>query len=169
MNKMQLRSKGENLMVRYTAMQFKLVGLDSCLLLRNKSNFTSVLEIHKTKTDKMKISLTLAALTLIIATSHGQSIKRTNCKTADVNIQPYPTEIPENEVVVSLGALYMDREVKELAELTEKEMRKLKKAARSFKTCTAYVDFDRVMIDKDLNPTLTENYLSYVVVSEQEE
>lgn len=117
----------------------------------------------------MKYLLTIFAGILLIGTTSGQSLIREKCKWQDCELIPYTDDMSLKLVVVSLQSIPLNRKVTKFSELTDKEVKKIKKAMRAFHSCTAYVDFDHVLVNKELNPTLSDDDLSYMIVLKQNE
>jgi hypothetical protein len=65
---------------------------------------------------------------------------------------------------MKINTMLLDRSVKQLDDLTEKEINRIQKWTRKFKSCTVYVDFEQTVLDKELNPELTDKHLTYLIV-----
>lgn len=116
----------------------------------------------------MKKMIFLLAITFSAVGVKSQALITEKCKVSEVEIQELSPEWDKNTVVVSFSTVLFDRKVSSLSELSEKEIRKMKKWARKRNSCHIYVDFEQSTINKELNPTITENHLSYLVVLNKE-
>lgn len=116
----------------------------------------------------MKYLLTIIAGILILGTSTAQSLKTENCKWQKCVLIPYTEDMSQDLAVVSLQSIHTGRKVSKLSELNDKEVKKIKKAMRAFKSCTAYVDIGHKMVNKELNPRLSDGDLSYMIVLEKD-
>ena len=117
----------------------------------------------------MKNPLLLVACCLFAVTASSQALVSEKCKTEDVSLNNYTPDLPKSTIAVKYMTERLDRPVNQMSDLTEKEVRQIRKWARKFKSCTVYVDFEQVTIDKSLNPGITENDLQYLVVLQREE
>lgn len=117
-----------------------------------------------------KIGLLLTISAFVCVNAQAQSIETEKCNIKDVELQDYTKgQLPENSVVIKANTILLDRKVEAVADLSEKEIRKIQKQTKKFKSCSAYIDFGQTFFDKELNPTLTDNHLTYLVVNEMEE
>lgn len=112
-----------------------------------------------------KLTLLITVLMLSINV-YSQSLIVEKCKSSEVELQKYTGDLPDGYVVVNSPTYLLDREVKKIDDLTEKEIHKFQKWARKFKSCSVFVDFDGLFLDKELNPTLTDNHLTCLVTIE---
>lgn len=116
----------------------------------------------------MKYLLTIFAGILLIGATTAQSLKTEKCKWQECDLIPYTAKLSPGLIVVSSQVIHTDRKVTKLSELTDKEVKKIKKAMRAFKSCTAYIDFNHVTVNQKLNPNLTDDDLSYMIVLRQD-
>jgi hypothetical protein len=112
----------------------------------------------------------LIALTLMAFMSIGlsaQELEAEKCNWKNVEILPYSEGLQENEVIVGSGTFLYDNIIVSIEGLTEKQLKDIKKYAPKFKSCKIYVDFEATMLDKKLNPELTDNHLHFVCVLQE--
>jgi hypothetical protein len=99
---------------------------------------------------------------------NAQTIKSEECNYRDVQLIAYSESLSENQVIAKMQVVLLDREVKKLDELTEKEIKKIQKSARKHNSCTVYIGFEKKILDDEVNPHLTEKHLTYMIVKELE-
>lgn len=116
----------------------------------------------------MKYVLSIFTAIVLIGTTTAQSLKTEKCNWQDCVLMPYTDTMPQDLTTVSLQSIHTGRKVTQLSELSEKEIKKIKKSMRAFKSCTAYIDLEHVLIDNQLNPGLSDSDLSYMIVLETE-
>lgn len=122
----------------------------------NRINFTVQLPPLKT------ISLLIAALSIIGAVS-AQSLTNEKCKVDDVVLQLYQGQTAAHEVVVSIPMYRLNRKVEHIDDLTNKEVKKIKRSARRLKSCRVYVDIEQLFVDRGLNPGYDDHHLTCLV------
>nr|WP_321451324.1 hypothetical protein [uncultured Carboxylicivirga sp.] len=116
----------------------------------------------------MKKVITLFLLSTLVVFTYGQALKAEKCKCTDVQLMEYSGTLPKSTVIVKINDLSVDRPVNQLDQLSEKEIKKIKKWARKFKSCTVYVDFNHSIIDKKLNPSVSDKQIFYMIVLDME-
>jgi hypothetical protein len=117
----------------------------------------------------MKYLLALSLMALMSIGLSAQELESVKCNWNDVELLPYSEGLQENEVTVSLGNILSDVKINSYEDLTDKQIKKIKKHARKFKSCKIYVDYDLIWHDKELNPELTENHLYFLCVLQEKE
>lgn len=116
----------------------------------------------------MKKLLTFTLLTIFTFSVKAQSIKSEECSYKDVQVMEYSENLSEDEVIAKVQVILLDREVKKLDELSDKEIKKIQKSARKYRSCTVYIGFEKKILDDEVNPHLTEKHLTYMIVKEME-
>lgn len=111
----------------------------------------------------MKTILLLIAALSITGAVAAQSLTNEKCKVGDVELQLYQGCTSAEEVVVSLPMYRLKRKVERIDELTDKEVRKIKRSARRLKSCKVYVDIEHRFVDRALNPDYNDHHLTCLV------
>ena len=83
----------------------------------------------------MKKKAILAILTLIFGTAKSQSLESDKCSWKTVELKTYENGLPDQYVVVGTITILLDRQVSLISELTEKEIKKIKKSGHMYKYC----------------------------------
>ena len=117
----------------------------------------------------MKYLFTLFFGIVLIGSAAGQGLKTEKCKWQECKLIAYTDDLPQTLTVTGIQYIHTGRRVTELSELTDQEVNKIKKAARSFKSCTVYVDFDHLLVDQKLNSELSDADLSCLIVLDRVE
>lgn len=112
----------------------------------------------------MKQLSILIAIVSFSINAYSQALPKQKCKSNDVELLKYVGNLPANMVIVNSPTFLYERDVKELAELTEKEIRKIQKRARKLHSCAVYIDFDDLFFDRELNPIMTDNHMTCLLV-----
>lgn len=115
----------------------------------------------------MRYLLALIAITLLSIGLSAQELEAEKCNWNNVELLPYSEGLQENEAVVSIGNILSDIKINSFEDLSDKQLKKIKKHARKFTSCKIYVDYDLIWHNKELNPEITENHLYFLCVLQE--
>ena len=108
--------------------------------------------------------LTLFAILVFCSfNSFSQHVLLEDCKKSEVQLHATTALIPTDDVRVQFLSLPIGRKVNSIEELTEKEIRKIKKWTKKQGSCHAYMDFDQHAFNAKIPIQIRENHLSYVI------
>lgn len=117
----------------------------------------------------MKKRMILSLIVLFNLTINAQEILKEKCKTKDVSVQAYENDkLAENSIIVKINTIRLDKVAQTMDDLSEDNLKEIKKWARQFKSCTVYLDFNEVYKERDINPLMKDEDLVYLIVREQE-
>lgn len=116
---------------------------------------------------KMKALIFLFVIGSVAFMVNGQSIEEEKCKWQEVTVMEYTSKLPDSTVIVKVEDMLLNRKINSLNELTEKELKTIKRRARKFKSCTVYVDLKQRTMDKSLNDWITDRHIFYYVTLEK--
>jgi hypothetical protein len=129
----------------------------------------STMEIaYKLNSTNMKKLFFISAIILFASAASGQALISEKCNWKNVTLISGDEEFPENAVIVGSIVEDLGREVSSMDELTEKELKKIRKSAKMFKACTIRIDYKQEIVNKELNPSITEEHLAYYIVKYRE-
>jgi hypothetical protein len=115
----------------------------------------------------MRYLLALTFMTILSISLSAQGLEAEKCNWKNVELLTYSEGLQKDEVIVGSGTFLYDSKIESFEDLTEKQLKEIKKYAPMFKSCKIYVDFKAIMLDKNLNPELTDNHLHFVCVLQE--
>jgi hypothetical protein len=112
----------------------------------------------------MKKLIISILFTCVFSYSKSQELISEKCNWEDVKITVIQDKIPEGYVVVGNGSILVDKPITSLSELTAKQLKKIKKHGRMFRSCEVYLDINRKVYDPKQNQGMTEKHIPIIVV-----
>ena len=117
----------------------------------------------------MKKLILLSLIVLTGINTKAQGIVKEKCKASEVTVQPYDSSLmTEKSIIVHLGNILLDKQAQSMEDLSEENLKEIRKWARQFKSCSVYVDFKEEHKDRKLNPMFKDEHLVYLVVRDLE-